>query len=303
MFALIISIVVFSSVTLLVLALTRPRLSAIEARIASLRNQVASGQASELALPFEERVLAPLVQGFGRRLSNFLPATFLAGIQKSLATAGLQMTAVTFVTIWAICGGLFTSLGLLAVVAMGGFSAQGLMGLMVMGGIGFLIPRMWLKSVVRSRQRLILRALPDALDLVTTCVEAGLGLDGSLSRVAEQMKGPLAEELAQTLSEISMGRLRREALADLGTRTDVHELISFVNAVIQAEQLGVSVAQVLKVQSDQMRTRRRQKAEQQAHEAAVKMIFPLVLFIFPALFTVIFTPLIIRIAHILFRVQ
>ena len=297
MFALIISIVVFASVSLLVVALSRPRLSAIEARITSLRNQVASGQVSELALPFEERVLAPMVQGFGRRLSNFLPATFLAGVQKSLATAGLEMTAVSFVTVWAICVGLMGSLGLLAIVVLGGFSAQGLMGLMLMGGIGFLIPWMWLKSAVRSRQRLILRALPDALDLVTTCVEAGLGLDAALGRVAEQMKGPLASELGQTLSEISMGRLRREALADLGTRTDVQELISFVNSVIQAEQLGVSVAQVLKVQSDQMRTRRRQKAEQQAHEAAVKMIFPLVLFIFPAFMVVILGPAVINISE------
>ena len=297
MFALIISIVVFASVSLLVVALSRPRLSAIEARIASLRSQVASGQVSELALPFEERVLAPIVRGFGRRLSNFLPATFLAGVQKSLATAGLEMTAVTFVTVWAMCIGLFTCVGLLAVVAMGGFSAQGMMGLIVMGGIGFLLPKTWLKSAVNSRQRLILRALPDALDLVTTCVEAGLGLDAALGRVAEQMKGPLAAELTQTLSEISMGRLRREALADLGTRTAVQELISFVNSVIQAEQLGVSVAQVLKVQSDQMRTRRRQKAEQLAHEAAVKMIFPLVLFIFPAFMVVILGPAVINISE------
>jgi len=297
MFALFISIVVFASVSMLVLALSRPRLSAMEARIASLRAQVSAGQVSELALPFEERVLGPIVQGFGRVLSNFLPATFLAGIQKSLTTAGIQMTAITFVTFWAICIGLLSSLGLLAIVALGGFSAQGFLGLIVLGGIGFMIPWMWLKSVVRSRQRVMLKALPDALDLVTTCVEAGLGLDAALGRVAEQMKGPLAAELSQTLSEMSMGRLRREALSDLGARTEVQELISFVNAVIQAEQLGVSIAQVLKVQSDQMRTRRRQKAEQQAHEAAIKMIFPLVLFIFPAFMVVILGPAVINISQ------
>jgi len=297
MFALFISIVVFASVSMLVLALSRPRLSAIEARIASLRAQVSAGQVSELALPFEERVLAPMVQGFGRALSNFLPATFLAGIQKSLTTAGLEMAAITFVTFWAICIGLFSSVGLLAIVVLGGFSAQGMLGLIVLGGIGFLIPWMWLKSVVRSRQRIMVKALPDALDLVTTCVEAGLGLDAALSRVAEQMKGPLATELSQTLSEMSMGRLRREALSDLGARTEVQELISFVNAVIQAEQLGVSIAQVLKVQSDQMRTRRRQKAEQLAHEAAIKMIFPLVLFIFPAFMVVILGPAVINISQ------
>ena len=301
MFALFVSILVFASVSLLVLALTRPRLSAIEARIASLRQQVAAGQISDLALPFEERVLAPMMQGFGRTLSNFLPATFLAGTQKSLITAGIEMSAITFVTFWGICIGLFSALGLMAIVVLGGFSAQGLLGLIVMGGIGFLIPWMWLKSAVRSRQRVMVKALPDALDLVTTCVEAGLGLDAALGRVAEQMKGPLAVELSQTLSEISMGRLRREALSDLGARTEVQELISFVNAIIQAEQLGVSIAQVLKVQSDQMRTRRRQKAEQLAHEAAIKMIFPLVLFIFPAFMVVILGPAVINISQQMIR--
>ena len=301
MFELLISVLVFASVSMTVLALSRPRLSAMEARIASLRDQVSAGQVSELALPFEERVLAPIVKGFGRVLSNFLPATFLAGIQKSLTTAGLQMAAITFVTFWALSIGLLSSLGLLAIVALGGFSAQGLLGLIVLGGIGFLIPWMWLKQAVRSRQRVMLKALPDAMDLVTTCVEAGLGLDAALGRVAEQMKGPLAAELSQTLSEISMGRLRREALSDLGARTEVHELISFVNSVIQAEQLGVSIAQVLKVQSDQMRTRRRQKAEQLAHEAAIKMIFPLVLFIFPAFMVVILGPAAINISQQMIR--
>jgi tight adherence protein C len=297
MFELLIAVLVFGSVSTGVLAVARPRLSAIEARITSLREQVTAGQVSELALPFEERVLAPIVRGFGRVLSNFLPATFLSGIQKSLTTAGLEMSAITFVTFWGLCIGLLSSVGLMAAVVMGGFSAQGLLGVIILGGIGFLIPWMWLKSAVRSRQRIMLRALPDALDLVTTCVEAGLGLDAALGRVGEQMKGPLAAELSQTLSEISMGRLRKEALSDLGARTEVQELISFVNAIIQAEQLGVSIAQVLKVQSDQMRTRRRQKAEQLAHEAAIKMIFPLVLFIFPAFMVVILGPAVINISQ------
>ena len=191
---------------MLVVALAGPRLSTIEARIASLREQVAPGQVSDLVLPFEERVLAPMAQGFGRRAVQ-LPARHLPGRHSEIAHSrlGSNMTAITFVTFWAICIGLFSRLGLMAVVAMGGFSAQGLLGLMVMGAIGFLLPRMWLKSAVRSRQRLIVKALPDALDLVTTCVEAGLGLDAALGRVAEQMKGPLAAELSQTLREIWHG--------------------------------------------------------------------------------------------------
>jgi tight adherence protein C len=192
---------------------------------------------------------------------------------------------------------LFAGLAIVALAALGGVSAQGFLGLLVMATIGFSLPLFWLRTAVRSRQRLIVKGLPDAMDLVTTCVEAGLGLDAALARVSEQMKGPLAKEFSQTLREVSMGRLRREALSDLGERTGVPELISFVNAVIQAEQLGVSIAHVLKVQSDQMRMRRRQRAEQLAHEAPIKMMFPLVLCIFPAFMLVILGPAVIRIGQ------
>jgi tight adherence protein C len=297
MFALIIALAVFAAVALLVLSLVRPRVSLAEMRIETLRRQVAAGDLSELVLPFSDRVLRPTVQGFGRVLANMLPVNFLAGIQRSLIMAGFSMTAATFVTFWAVCTGLFAGLAIVALAALGGVSAQGFLGLLVMATIGFSLPLFWLRTAVRSRQRLIVKGLPDAMDLVTTCVEAGLGLDAALARVSEQMKGPLAKELSQTLREVSMGRLRREALSDLGERTGVPELISFVNAVIQAEQLGVSIAHVLKVQSDQMRMRRRQRAEQLAHEAPIKMMFPLVLCIFPAFMLVILGPAVIRIGQ------
>jgi len=297
MFALIIAFVVFAAVALLVLSLVRPGVSLTEMRIETLRRQVAVGDLSELVLPFSDRILRPTIQGFGRGLANMLPANFLASIQRSLIMAGSSMTAATFVTLWAICTALFAGLAIIAVASLGGVSAQGFLGLLVMATIGFSLPLFWLRTAVRSRQRLITKSLPDALDLITTCVEAGLGLDAALAKVGEQMKGPLAEELSQTLREVSMGRLRREALSDLGERTGVAELISFVNAVIQAEQLGVSIGHVLKVQSDQMRTHRRQRAERLAHEAPIKMLFPLVLCIFPAFMLVILGPAVIRIGQ------
>ena len=299
MFALIIALVVFASVSLLVLSVVRPRTSLAELRIQTLRRQVATGDLSELALPISERVLRPTIQGFGRFLANMLPANFLASMQKSLVMAGSPMAASTFVTFWAVSTALFAGLAIIALTALGGVSAQGFLGVLVMGGIGFSLPLFWMRSAVRSRQRVIIKSLPDALDLITTCVEAGLGLDGALSKVSEQMKGPLADELSQTLREVSMGRLRREALIDLGERTGVPELISFVNAIVQAEQLGVSIAHVLKVQADQMRTHRRQRAEQMAHEAPIKMMFPLVLFIFPAFLVVILGPAVIRIGELM----
>jgi tight adherence protein C len=297
MFALAVSFVVFAAVALLVLGLVRPRVSLTEIRIETLRQQVAAGDVSELVLPFSDRILRPTIQGFGRSLARMLPANFMASTQKTLAMGGISMTASTFVTFWALSTGLFMGLAVLALTAMGGVSIQGFLGLLVMGAIGFSLPTFWLRSAVRSRQRKIVKNLPDAMDLITTCVEAGLGLDAALTKVSEQMKGPLARELSQMLLEVSMGRLRRDALSDLGQRTGVQELISFVNAIIQAEQLGVSIGHVLKVQSDQMRTHRRQRAEQLAHEAPIKMMFPLVLCIFPAFMLVILGPAVIRIGQ------
>jgi len=297
MLALTIAFVVFATVALLVVGLVRPRASLTEIRIETLRQQVATGDASELVLPFSDRILLPTVQGFGRSLAKMLPANFMASLQRTLIMGGSAMTASTFVTFWAVSTGLFVGLAIVALAALGGVSAQGFLGLLVMGIIGFMLPRFWLRSAVGSRQKKIVKNLPDAMDLITTCVEAGLGLDAALAKVSGQMKGPLAKEISQMLLEVGMGRLRRDALSDLGQRTGVQELISFVNAVIQAEQLGVSIGHVLKVQSDQMRTHRRQRAEQLAHEAPIKMMFPLVLCIFPAFMLVILGPAVIRIGE------
>jgi tight adherence protein C len=196
-----------------------------------------------------------------------------------------------FLTVVLICEGIFLALGFaLLVAAGGGLEAQQLLTLVALGGAGLVVPYLWLINRIRRRQAIITKSLPDSLDLVTTCVEAGLGLDAALARVAEKVEGPFAEELARTLREVGMGRMRREALQELGERTGVPDLITFVNAVIQAEQMGTSIGQVLRVQADQLRVRRRQRAEELGHQAPVKMTFPLVLFIFPTLFLVILGP-------------
>ncbi len=158
------------------------------------------------------------------------------------------------------------------------------------GGFGLLLPRIWLENQVKHRQKQILKSLPDAFDLITTCAEAGLGLDAALAKVAEKVEGPFAEELTITLREISLGKLWRDALHEMGARTGVRDLISFINAIVQAESMGTSIAAVLRVQAETMRTRRRQLAEQAAQKAPVKMVFPLVLCIFPTLFIVILGP-------------
>jgi tight adherence protein C len=221
----------------------------------------------------------------------------LSNIEKRLVMAGNPMTLNAYVVFWLISVTFLTSLMLaMTVLVWGAIGTQQALVVLLFAAIGWMMPGTWLKGRVKTRQKQVLKTLPDALDLVTTCVEAGLGLDAALARVAEKSTGPLAAEIARTQRDIAMGKLRREALTEMAERMGVEELTMFINSIIQAEQLGVGIAQVLRVQADQMRTRRRQRAEQTAHEAPIKMIFPLVLFIFPAFMVVILGPAVIRIA-------
>ena len=160
---------------------------------------------------------------------------------------------------------------------------------------GYTLPEFWLGGRVRKRQHEILLMIPDALDLLTISVRAGLGFDGALGKVVEKLKGPLTEEFRRALAEIRVGKARRDALRDIVARTEVPALTNFIGAIIQAEQLGVSISKVLQVQSEQLRIERRQRAEAMAAKAPIKMLFPLVGCIFPSLFIVILGPAIILI--------
>jgi tight adherence protein C len=168
--------------------------------------------------------------------------------------------------------------------------AQGLAISAVFMVIGFYFPDLWLTSRIKRRQKGIFRAMPDALDLLTICVEAGLGFDAAMAKVHEKWDNDLALELGRVIQEIRLGKLRRDALRDMSERLGVAELTSFVAAVIQSEQLGVSMAKVLRIQSDQMRVRRRQMAEEEAHRLPVKMVFPIGLLIFPSLLIILLGP-------------
>jgi tight adherence protein C len=163
------------------------------------------------------------------------------------------------------------------------------------GGIGFMAPEFWLGGRIKKRQKAILLAIPDALDLLTISVRAGLGFDGALGKVVEKLKGPLTDEFRRALAEIRVGKARRDALRDIIPRTEVPALSNFIGAIIQAEQLGVSISKVLQVQSEQLRIERRQRAEEMAAKAPIKMLFPLVGCIFPSLFIIILGPALILI--------
>lgn len=277
----------------------RNRASIMETRIQDFRTRTSQRDDTgpDLDVAFAERVLKPGVESLARLFSKVLPQSVMADIQRQLVMAGNPMRFNTFLTFWLVSIATFGGLGLLLFAAMPGGLIQKVISASLFFFLGYSIPRMWLKAKVKTKQKLVLRALPDAMDLITTCVEAGLGLDAALARVAEKGEGPLAEELSKMLRDVAMGKLRREAMQELGERVGVDELSNFINAIIQAEQLGVGIAQVLRVQSEQLRTQRRQRAERQAHEAPIKMLFPLVLFVFPAFLAVILGPAVIQIAR------
>jgi tight adherence protein C len=155
---------------------------------------------------------------------------------------------------------------------------------------GFFLPELLLTSRIQRRQKSIRRAMPDALDLLTICVEAGLGFDGAMSKVYEKWDNELALALGRVLREIQLGKLRRDALRDMADRMGIAEMTSFVAAVIQSEQLGVSMSKVLHIQADQMRIKRRQLAEEEAHKAPIKMLIPMAILIFPSICIVLMTP-------------
>jgi tight adherence protein C len=290
MLSLVVALTVFAAVFLFVLALTGPSVNPARARLEAMRRSP-EPQPKEVVPPISERLIAPLIGGLVQRLSKLLPASFLSGLERRLIMAGEPITVSGYLTVMLIST-LATAALALAVVSIS-TSKVGPMqvaAVALAAAVGFFLPQLWLRQRLGARQAHIIKKLPDSFDLITTCVEAGLGLDAALKRVAEKVEGPFAEELSRTLHDVALGKMRRDALKELGERTGVQDLRSFVNAVIQAEQMGSSIGNVLRVQSDQLRVRRRQRAQEQAHKAPVKMIFPLVLCIFPTLFLVILGP-------------
>ena len=263
----------------------------VRARLAALRGSSDGGERSPQSLTLSERLLHPMTRGLTGSLMQVLPSGVMTRMEERLVLAGEPMTASTFLALRLVCMVMFIGLPLLLLAA--GILKLAITGIVFTGAFtltGLMLPSLWLQQRVSQRQSQIIKSLPDAFDLITTCVEAGLGLDAALARVAGKVEGPFADELSRALRDIGLGKLRREALRELGQRTGVPDLLTFVNAVIQAEAMGSSVGAVLRVQAEQLRVRRRQRAEEQAYKAPVKMIFPLVLFIFPTLFIVILGP-------------
>ena len=273
----------------------------VQARLTQLGTMQAKNlEELELQAPFLERTLRPIAAGLSGRMSRVASSSFQERTEKRLALAGNPGNLR--VADWLGIKVVSAVVGALLFVFL--FGIVGILGLppilrILMGGVGLLfgytIPEFWLGGRVKKRQHLILLQIPDALDLLTISVRAGLGFDAALAKIVEKMEGPLVDEFRRALAEVRVGKARREALRDIVPRTEVGPLTNFLGAIIQAEQLGVSISKVLQVQSEQLRIERRQRAEEQAAKAPIKMLFPLVGCIFPSLFIVILGPAIILI--------
>jgi len=272
---------------------SRRSVGVVEERLGEFGTRsVMSLEEIELSEPFSDRIIKPMLRTIANAFARLTPRRNLENIQHNLDLAGnpygwapVEFTGVRSAAA-VLCAGLAFALTFLAHSPL----RNRILAPAVAGAFGYFLPSVWLTLKIRTRQDNILKALPDALDLLTISVEAGLGFDAAMTKVTEKWTNELSQAFTRVLVEIQMGTLRRDALRAMADRSGVPDLTSFAAAIIQADQLGVSLARVLHIQSEQMRIRRRQRAEELAHQAPIKMMVPLVFLVFPALFVVLLGP-------------
>lgn len=299
----IIAIIVVTAVILTVIGLRNPELADERALQARLEEFSQTGEQIdltklELSQPFTDRVIYPMARKLGELAIKFTPQNALQSISRKLELAGSPSKIEPSMVLASqfIAGIGFGGLVIL-VFSVGSAdwpASRVILVALLVALFGFYFPQLWLSSKISRRQKEIRKAMPDALDLLTICVEAGLGFDAAMSKVSEKWQSELSLAFARVIQEIQLGKIRREALRDMADRIGLAEMTSFVAAVIQSEQLGVSMAKVLRIQSDQMRVKRRQRAEEEAHKAPLKMLIPMGLLIFPSLMIVLLTPAALR---------
>jgi tight adherence protein C len=276
----------------------RPPQDAVQQRLSQLVVAPQTLEEMELQQPFFERTMRPMVKRLstlGRR-GGADQGGVIARTEARLERAGYPggLRGADWVGVKLLVAIVLGIVLLLVGLLLGGITLGFLFG--VVGLIfGYIIPEYWLGKRISKRSLDMVLQLPDALDLLIISVEAGLGFDAALAKVVEKMDGPLVDEFRQALAEVRMGRTRRDALRDVAKRADARPISNFIGAIVQAEQLGVPIARVLQVQSQQLRIERRQRAEEAAAKAPIKMLFPMVGCIFPTIFIVILGPAVITV--------
>ncbi len=291
---LLIGVIAFVLIVASVLLLRRAEEDPLGARIDeyAARDEAVSIEEIELSLPVTDRVIVPFLRGVGNFISRFAPQSAMERTAQQLQIAGSprNMSAAEFWAIRGVSTVALSGLGFMLTLRMDNNSQGRILLMLLFVLLGFMLPQLWLMSAISRRKDAIIKKLPDALDLMTICVDAGLTFDGAMDRVNEKWNDPLSLEFGRVIYEMQLGKTRRQALRDMVERIDVPDVTSFVASILQADQLGVSIGRVLRIQSEQMRIRRRQRAEEKAQQAPIKMLFPLVFLIFPAMFIVLLGP-------------
>ena len=277
------------------------RNNAVQIRLDMIGKQGSNDADNELNQPLFVRVLRPMMDSISKTVLKITPKEIVASMEKKVMLAGKSnnLTVKGLVNIQVIIVVGLPILTLLLAPNLGVQSKALIFLILFEIAFGLILPNFFLSKKITARQKKIQNSLPDIIDLLTVSVEAGLGFDGALAKVIDKMPGPLADEFENVLQEIKVGKQKRDALRDMSDRIGVQDLSMFISSIIQADQFGVSIGNVLRIQSDQMRQKRRQRAQEKAMKAPVKMTIPMVLFILPTIFSVLLGPVIIQVINTL----
>ncbi len=292
---LIISLLVALLVVLLIFILMRSKMASgnqVHQRLRDLQGVTSHTEELE-RMPFMERTVKPFLRDIGGFMVRFAPSSIHDAVEHKIVLAGKQnvWSASSFIALWLLSMVVFFLIAHMMVSKSPNMQyMQRVVYYWLFVAIGAFFPFMVLNSIIRKRQKLISKQLPEVLDLLSVSVQAGLSFDGSVRRIIERMTGPLIDEFKRVFQDVQMGSPRARALQAMARRCDVDDVYLFITAVVQAERLGTSMGKTLTSQADNMRERRKQKAKAEALKAPVKIIFPLVLFIFPAIFVVALLP-------------
>ncbi|MFY9614584.1 MAG: type II secretion system F family protein [Candidatus Dormiibacterota bacterium] len=262
------------------------------AKLAGIEDHAMSLEEMELSKPFRERFLVPIYNRLVQLLVARTPASRQDNIRKMIKSAGnpgnvsvSTILAAKFIAAIAALG-----VALLVMIGLLQWTFPWVLAAAAAGFVGWIVPDRWLKQVADRRRHGIEDVIPDTIDLLTICLDAGLSFDASMQRIADKVEGPLREEFAAMLAEVRYGRPRMDALMAMATRIDVEDMTAFVNAVGQSQKLGVALGDTVRIQAAEIRRRRRQRAEERAAQASLKMLFPMIGCIFPTLFIVLMGP-------------
>lgn len=296
---LILSFLTSFCIVLAIFSLIITERTVIIGRLSKLSKSKTAEAHDELNLPLYTRLIKPIINDVNKIILNIMPSKIKSKIENKLAQAGnpfgfsvnkwinFQIGLVVIFPLFTIMVSLLSKAPISKVLII----------LAIEIAVGLIMPKFILSRKIIERQDEITKTLPDVLDLLTVSVEAGLGFDAALSRVTERVPGQLSSEFTKVIQEIKVGAPRKEALRNMAKRVGVPDVVTFIGSIIQADQLGVSIGNVLRIQSQQMRQKRRQRAQEKAMKAPVKMLFPMVFFIFPTIFAILLGPVVIKLVN------